>query len=548
MEELSEITRYGLFMNDRLHILVVDDDKNVLEIFREYFERATDAYSLVTARNGAEAIEICGKRKIDFCFTDLYMPQVDGIEFVNRLHELDNTIPVVVMTGYPTTDNAIATLKGGVVDFLKKPFRGDDIGKVIDGALANRSKFVSTLFSKEEKSSRERLLYLDEKLSEKTNDLNMLNLILQKLEWVKSSSEFFDLVVGLCAQVSGSDEAHFHVFDESTGKTALVASFQKAKSECNTDNQWAIEKAALKGVSEGTAFLMKDCVDSDCLGLPLRSVIGIPLRIRGKIFGIITVALIGEGKEAFSEKQVYYLDFVAKRAAFLIENLALYENIYENLFATLYAFVEAIEAKDPYTKQHSNRVAELSVIIGSEMGLSGESLDLLNFSGHLHDIGKIGIRDHILLKPARLTAEEYTAIKEHPIIGASIIGHLGLMSEEQTIVRHHHERWDGRGYPDGLRGTDIPFLSRILAVADTYDAMASDRAYRKRIPKDIILQMIEGNSEKQFDPRVVTAFMRAHQKGNVSQKDTANPFTCKKCRLINIKSDPFDGCSLNPAN
>ena len=531
-------------MSEQLHILVVDDDESVLEVFQEYFGTTPDSYSLVTASNGADAIDICGKSKVDFCFTDLYMPKMDGIKLVTEIHNLDNTIPIVVMTGYPTAENAIATLKGGVIDFLKKPFRADDIGKVIESALTRRSKFVDTLFSKEEKSNRERLLYLDEKLSEKTNDLNTLNLILQKLEWVKSSSEFFDLVVGLCAQVTGSDETHFHVFDESVGKIALVASFQKAKSEFDPDKHWAIEKAALKGISEGTAFLMKDCVDSDCLGLPISSVIGIPLRIRQKIFGIITAALIGEGKRAFTEKEVYYLDFIAKRAGFLIENLALYENIYENLFATLYAFVEAIEAKDPYTKQHSNRVAELGMMIGAEMGLSGEALDLLNFSGHLHDIGKIGIRDNILLKPATLTDEEYTAIKAHPIIGANIIGHLGLMSEEQTIVRHHHERWDGRGYPDGLSGKEIPFLSRILAVADAYDAMASDRAYRKRIPKEVIINTIEANSGKQFDPQVVSAFMKACKGGKMTSKEDPGIFACRKQGVIHIKCDPLKGCNL----
>ena len=526
--------------------MVVDDDETVLETFEEYFGSAEDRYSLITARNGAEAIDICGETKVDFCFTDLYMPQVDGIEFVNRLRKLDNTIPVVVMTGYPTTDNAIATLKGGVLDFLKKPFGADEIGKVLESALTKRSKFVDTLFSKEEKSNRDRLLYLDEKLSEKTNDLNTLNLVLQKLEWVKSSSEFFDLVVGLCAQVTGSDEAHFHVFDESVGKTALVASFQKNESEFDADRQWAIEKAAMKGITEGTAFLMKDCENSDCLGLPVRSVIGIPLRIRGKVFGIITAALVGKGKKAFTEKEVYYLDFVANRAGFLIENIALYENIYENLFATLYAFVEAIEAKDPYTKQHSNRVAELGVVIGAEMGVSGESLDLLNFSGHLHDIGKIGIRDNILLKPEQLTDEEYTAIKAHPIIGANIIGHLGLMSEEQTIVRHHHERWDGGGYPDGLSGTDIPYLSRILAVADAYDAMASDRAYRKRIPRDMIIQTIQQNAKKQFDPQVVSAFMEAHKSGKMINAEVVGTVAGTKRGVVGIKPDVFNGCSLNP--
>jgi HD-GYP domain-containing protein (c-di-GMP phosphodiesterase class II) len=208
---------------------------------------------------------------------------------------------------------------------------------------------------------------------------------------------------------------------------------------------------------------------------------------------------------------------MAMRAAFVIENVALYDNIYENLFATLYAFVEAIEARDPYTKQHSSRVAEFALQIGKEIGCSHAELDLLNFSGHLHDIGKIGIRDSILLKPGPLTEEEYEVIKKHPVIGSNIIGHLGLMSEEQKIIHHHHERWDGSGYPDGLKAEEIPFLSRILALADVYDAMASDRAYRKRIPDKIIIETIAENVGTQFDEKVVHSFIKVYER-EVSSK------------------------------
>ena len=119
-------------------------------------------------------------------------------------------------------------------------------------------------------------------------------------------------------------------------------------------------------------------------------------------------------------------------------------------------------------------------MIGEEMGCSDEELDMINVAGSLHDIGKIGIRDDILLKPGRLTEDEYEKIKEHPAIGADIISNLGLWGREARIIRHHHERFDGKGYPDGLQGGQIPKLARILSVADSYDAMASDRAYRKK--------------------------------------------------------------------
>jgi len=253
-------------------------------------------------------------------------------------------------------------------------------------------------------------------------------------------------------------------------------------------------------------------------GLPtdLLSVMLVPLKIRDKVFGVLTAG-IQKGANRFSEKDLYYLSFMAQSAAQSIENLALYENIYENLFATLYAFVNAVEARDLYTRQHSSRVTGISLIIGKQLNCTTEELDILNFAGHLHDIGKIGIRDDILLKPDRLSEEEFEKIKQHPAIGANILKQLGMWEKERQIIRCHHERFDGTGYPDGLEGEQIPLLARILSVADVYDAMASDRAYRKRMEESIILKVIREGSGTQFDPDIVAAFNAAYNRGIISR-------------------------------
>jgi putative nucleotidyltransferase with HDIG domain len=242
----------------------------------------------------------------------------------------------------------------------------------------------------------------------------------------------------------------------------------------------------------------------------------VPLKIRDKVFGVLT-ASIREGDVRFSEKDIFYLSFMAKSVANSIENLALHENIYENLFATLYAFVNAVEARDLYTREHSSRVTGISMIIGKQLGCGVEELDILNFAGHLHDIGKIGIRDDILLKPGRLTDEEFDKIKEHPTIGANILEQMGFWEKERQIIRCHHERYDGTGYPDGLKQEQIPFLARILSVADVYDAMASDRAYRKRMEEEVILKIINEGIGSQFDPDVVAAFREVYNQGTILQ-------------------------------
>ncbi len=233
----------------------------------------------------------------------------------------------------------------------------------------------------------------------------------------------------------------------------------------------------------------------------------VPLKIREKIFGVAS-AFIFQEEMFFSEKDIYYMNFITQKAASAIENIALYENIYENLFSTLFAFVTALEVRDLYTRKHSTRVAKYAHMIAEEMGCTEEELDVINFAGSLHDIGKIGIRDDILLKPGRLTDDEYEKIKEHPVIGAEIISKMGLWDREMEIIRHHHERYDGKGYPGGLKGDEIPKLSRILAVADCYDAMASDRSYREKMEKSIVLDIIQENSGTQFDPEAVDAFLR----------------------------------------
>jgi putative nucleotidyltransferase with HDIG domain len=163
------------------------------------------------------------------------------------------------------------------------------------------------------------------------------------------------------------------------------------------------------------------------------------------------------------------------------------------------------------------------LILGKQLGCSGEDLDILNFAGHLHDIGKIGIRDDILLKPGRLTSQEFEKIKEHPVIGANILEQLGMWEKERQIIRCHHERFDGNGYPDGLKGDQIPFLARILSLADVYDAMASDRAYRKRMEEELILKIINEGAGTQFDPEVVVKFNHVYDQGIILRYMESSP-------------------------
>ncbi len=460
---------------------------------------------MFTAANGEEALEVINAEKIDCCFTDINMPKMNGLELAEELQKRDHTFPVVIMTGYPSIENTIDTLKNGVVDFLIKPINLEQMELTLLRVVKQRSLFVENLILKEEIERQEKLKKLNVELVSRIDDVNILNRIMEDFAIIDSSHDIFNKVVDLGSEILKADNVVFHIWAEQTSSLVPVA------SSGNINN---------KDVFEGIQPFIKDVIKTDaepCLVSQGRarneipddvlSFMTVPLKIRGKVFGSAS-ALILKGEKSFDEKDIYYMTFITRKAASAIENIALYENIYDNLFSTLYAFVAAVEARDRYTREHSTRVAKLAYKIGEAMGCTEEELNIINFAGYLHDVGKIGIRDDILLKPGKLTEMEYEKIKEHPVIGADIVGKLGLWDREQQIIRHHHERFDGKGYPDGLKGDEIPKLARILAVADVTDAMGSDRAYRKRMEYEKVISIIKENAGTQFDPEVVECFLK----------------------------------------
>lgn len=166
-----------------------------------------------------------------------------------------------------------------------------------------------------------------------------------------------------------------------------------------------------------------------------------------------------------------------------------------------------VEAKDPYTRGHSDRVSAYSVLIGKYLNLSEEDLHTLKLGGLFHDVGKIGIPDSILLKDSKLTDDEYSEIKNHPTIGVHILSNATIFEKALPIVKHHHERYDGKGYPSKLAGDNIPYFARIAAIADTFDAMTSKRSYRDALPIEVVIQEIEKNKGTQFDPTIADTFL-----------------------------------------
>jgi len=495
-------------MNEKLNIIIVDDEKPILYVFKEFL-KATTGYQVFTESNGLHALEIIQREKIDCCFLDISMPIIDGMELAKRIHQYDKTIPIVMMTGNPTMDIAIKTLKTGVVDFLTKPIDMLQIPLTIQRVMRERSLFMDSLLLKEATQKNHELLKINQELQQKLKDVEIISLILQKLEQSTTIKNLIDTLVNLAGEITLCDESYFCNFSQNCTDPSIIAFFSRSSNGSGT------------GAEKITSHNIKKVVDD---GIPLiingngskGGTMAIPLIIKSNVFGVL-ILFINDNDRNFNKKDLYFMNFLLKKASSLVENLALYENIFENLVSSLYAFVETIEARDPYTKQHSHRVSFYAMSIAETMGCIQEEIDKLNVSSLLHDIGKIGTPDYILLKPGGLSDEEFNIIKKHPITGSNIIGHLGMWIDEQTIIRHHHERFDGTGYPDRLKGKEIPMLSRILSIADVYDALTSDRSYRKKMEEDTALNIIRNNSGIQFDPEVVNAFFESYKQNKIRQ-------------------------------
>jgi putative nucleotidyltransferase with HDIG domain len=244
------------------------------------------------------------------------------------------------------------------------------------------------------------------------------------------------------------------------------------------------------------------------------SVMIAPLSNKERTLG--AVAIIFEQDEDFIRQQTLRLLYILSGFFSLsLENAFLFEDIKKSYFDTIRAVANSVEARDAYTRGHSNRVAEISKIIAMEMGWGRRDLELIDWGGVLHDLGKVGISDSILNKPGKLTDEEFAIMKSHPSIGGQIISGISFLEPLLPYIAQHHERYDGRGYPAGLKGEEIAIQGRLLAIADTYDAMTSDRPYRKGLPAQIAYDEIVKCSGSQFDPVLVLAFEKAFEAGKI---------------------------------
>ncbi len=232
-----------------------------------------------------------------------------------------------------------------------------------------------------------------------------------------------------------------------------------------------------------------------------------PLKIKDKVIGALNIAT--EDHTEFTSSDLKLFTTLSHNVGIFVENVKLYKDLKEIFISTVYTLAETIEMRDNYTGNHTKRVMEYSYAIGEALEMKKDAIEALRLSAILHDIGKIGVRDDVLLKPGKLTDEEFALMKKHPVFGEEILKKIKGLEHIIPGVKHHHERHDGRGYPDGLKEDEIELNAKIISVADTFDAMTSDRPYRKGLDPKIAIDELIRCSGTQFDGKIVDAFVKA---------------------------------------
>jgi response regulator RpfG family c-di-GMP phosphodiesterase len=244
----------------------------------------------------------------------------------------------------------------------------------------------------------------------------------------------------------------------------------------------------------------------DTTGFITKSLVCAPLTVNHKTLGVIEV-LNKRDSKFFGEQDLESVISVATTAAMAIENTRLQQTVTEAYKNTITALAAAIDAKDPYTRGHSERVMEYALKGGTSLSFSSEEMENLEYAGILHDIGKIAIDCSILNKPGPLNSEEWQVIRAHPVIGAELLKEVPFLAKAAEFVLHHHEKHDGTGYPSGLKGNEIPLGARLIAVADAFDTMTTDRAYRSALPIEVAVKELHDCSGSQFCPTAVEALL-----------------------------------------
>lgn len=399
----------------------------------------------------------------------------------------------------------------GVLELLNKQptgsaFNAEDLS--LASALANQIGLVLEAHRLREESQQQ---------------VNQLSVLLKSLEMVNSSLALdvvLDNLMNMAMQLIGAEGSSILLMDEELGQLYFAAATGTKKEEIKRIYLKKGEGIAGWVADHGETLLIPD-VSKDqrfsqradkSSGFTTKTIVAVPMKTEGRLIGVAE-AINKKGGAEFSASDAQLLATLASYGAVAIQKAQLYRDVNELFVATLRALADAIEAKDASIRGRSERIRKFAMVLAEEMKLPPRDVWEIEMAALLHDVGKIAVPDSILNKQERLTEEEYKVIMRVPMVGAEILGPIRQLRGAVPMIRHANERWDGQGYPERLTGETIPLGARILGVATTFEAMTTDRPYRKALPDDVALKELASCAGVQFDPACVEAFIRAYRKG-----------------------------------
>jgi response regulator RpfG family c-di-GMP phosphodiesterase len=467
---------------ERPRVLIVDDEKFIRDILADFL--GMEGYVVRTAEDGQAALNELNQTPYDLIISDLKMPRMGGIELLEQIGTAAPNALTVIMTGFGTVETAIDAMKRGAYDYILKPFKVEEVIHVVQRGLEKQRLAAENLRLKEALS-----LY-------KVSEAIAASLSLEEVLSTVGDTAIHEIQGDFAS--TWLDDGEGGYFERQRLSPQKSTRSYGMFSPAAFITHFAADSMLLEHGTKAAHFFAESPEDG------IQSLLAVPLRMKQRLVGWIGVASFSKTKR-FDEGQRKMLSIVASRAAAAIENARLYEDLRATFQQTIEGLAKAIDKMDRYTAGHSDRVATYATYLAVRLGLPPETIEVVRQSALMHDIGKIGCVLN-LNKPGKLTQDEYEVFKKHPGFGKDILEPIKFLHPLIPGVHLHHERWDGRGYPLGLKGQDVPLIARIIAVADTYDAMTSDRAYRRALPHEVAVAEIERCAGTQFDPEVSQDF------------------------------------------
>jgi putative nucleotidyltransferase with HDIG domain len=469
---------------EEINVLLVDDHAPVLRFLAAAFKRQGCLVS--TASSAEEALDLISDRGFDLVVSDIKMPGLSGLDLLRTVKGQQPGTPVVLITGMPSVDSAVFGLRHQAYDYLTKPFSMTDVQQLVSRVRQDRQSRLSGQQAEASQRAIRRQFGM-EALS------RLGELALQGLD----TTAFVERALGYTLEALGGDAA----------LVLLVEEDGRISPSHTGDLSLAVR---LLGTSGATfEALRKTGTQNPVIVVPLdapASALATLIPVLGRPAGILCLARHQGGGFVSDDRD--FLRGYARTIALSLEKMQVGEDLEGNLIDTISAFVIALESKDAYLKGHSTRVSLYAAEIARALGLAPDEVAVASRGGMLHDLGKLVVMDSILQKPARLTSEEFAVMREHPANAARILQPFRFLDREAQAIKGHHERFDGKGYPQGLKGEEIPLAARIITVADAFDAMTSTRPYRTAMPIEVAAIEITRHAQAQFDPAVTEAFSR----------------------------------------